>query len=137
MSPRITSLILLTLGAVVTSDRAMAQATTTYAAAEARAKALGQTRDGKAFADRVGQAFGKAHRGTVSTCAKQTPRREDVQPFHLLIQLDTAGRVTEALVRPDNTVSRCVADGVRGWAAAAPPAGDHWVDFSVNLRVQQ
>jgi hypothetical protein len=103
------------------------------AAAETAAKANAESADGKAFAESVGQAFGRDHGATIQQCAKKA-KRGDLSNFDVFLRLDGAGAVDDALVNPATTLSTCVKDKMPGWKVSAPKAAGYWVKIAVNLK---
>jgi hypothetical protein len=103
------------------------------AAAEAAARAGAEEAGGKAFAEAVGQAFGRDHAGTIQRCARET-KRPDLSEFALLLRLDRTGTVDQALVKPATNLAACVQSRMTGWKVSPPPRDGFWVKVGVNLK---
>jgi len=101
------------------------------AAAEAAAKSWSATPEGRQFGEAIGGAFGREHSKTVGACVKSTPR-PSLANFSLLLRVNAAGVVEEALVTPGTNVSTCVQGKLAQWKAATPPRAG-WVKVNVNL----
>jgi hypothetical protein len=104
-----------------------------FSAAEAAARASGETAEGKAFAESVGQAFGREHGPTIQRCAKET-KRPDLAAFELLLRVAATGLVEEVLAKPETNLARCVRGKLVGWKAPSPPRPGVWVNVAVNLK---
>jgi hypothetical protein len=102
-------------------------------AAEFAAKVGAEEPEGKAFGESLGQAFGRAHSATIQRCAKETKRAE-LSDFALLLRVDGAGLVDQALVKPVTNLATCVQGKMVGWKATVPPHPGFWVNVSVNLK---
>ena len=102
-------------------------------AAETAAKAGAEEPAGKALGEAVGQAFGREHAATIQRCAKGT-KRPDLSDFALLLRLDGAGAVDQALAKPATNLATCVQARMTGWKVSPPPRGGFWVKVGVNLK---
>jgi hypothetical protein len=103
------------------------------ATAASAAVASAATAEGKKFEDDVGVAFGRDQGKSVQACAKET-KRPDLSDFHLFIQVDAAGHVEQALVKPSTNLAACVQGKLKGWKAGVPPKADVWVSVYVRLQ---
>lgn len=104
-----------------------------FAAAEAEAKADADTADGKKFAEALGESFGREHGRTIQQCAKQS-KRPDLSNFDILVRVDAAGLVDQALAKPTTTLATCVVGKLPGWKTSVPPHAGFWVKIGVNLK---
>ena len=104
-----------------------------YAAAEAAASADAGTADGKKFAEALGETFGREHGRTIQQCAKQS-KRPDLSDFDVLVRVDGAGVVDQALVKPTTTLATCVVEKLPGWKTSVPPHAGFWVKIGVSLK---
>jgi hypothetical protein len=104
-----------------------------FTAAEAEAKAGADTPEGKKFAEAVGAAFGREQSAAFSRCAKET-KHPDLSNFELLLRVDAAGNVDQALAKPATNLAECVRAAVKSWKVGAPPRPGVWVKVAVNLK---
>jgi len=102
------------------------------AAAELAAKAGAATPEGKKFQDALEQPFAREHAGTIQRCARET-KRPELTDFHLLLRVDGAGVVDQALVKPSTNVAVCVQKSMVGWKTPPPPHAGFWLDIGVRL----
>jgi hypothetical protein len=97
------------------------------------AEASAATAEGKKLEDDVGAASGRDQGNSVQACAKET-KRLDLSDFHLFMQVNEAGHVEQALVKPSTNLAVCVQGKVKGWKAGVPPKTDAWVSVYVRLQ---
>jgi len=104
-----------------------------FTRADTEAKALTATPEGKDYGEAVGRAFGRDHAATINRCARTT-KRPDLSNFDLLLRIDAAGVVQEALVKPGTNLAACVCGALKGWKVAPPPRSDAWVRVGIALK---
>jgi len=104
-----------------------------FAAAAAAARTDADTADGKKFAEALGLTFGQEHGTTIQQCATQS-KRPDLSSFDILVRVDGAGVVDQALAKPTTTLATCVVGKLLGWKTSVPPHVGFWVSIGVNLK---
>jgi hypothetical protein len=103
------------------------------AAAESAAEAAAATPEGKKYEDQVGTAFGRDQGKSIQACAREV-KRPDLSDFHVFVRVNAAGRVEQALVKPNTNLAACLQGKLRAWKVAAPPHADQWVSVHVKLQ---
>ena len=111
-----------------------AQAPTTDVAQAAAAALAGKgTAEGRKFANAIAAAFKREQTSAIQKCAGEI-ERPDLSTFDLLLRVDPAGVVREALTQPTTPLARCVAGAVVGWKGVSPPRGQEWVSIELVLK---
>lgn len=102
-------------------------------AAIAAAASNSSTPQGKAFEESVGGAFGAQQAKMLRACFRKLgiPATDSLK---LVIRLDVKGKVDRSLTGTNVPAANCIALGLQGWQALAPPRAGYWVAIDVRLR---
>ena len=126
---------LLTLLALVATTCALGagESLSKFDAALQSAEANEATPAGGEFDTAVGMQFGEEHANTVAGCAEGA-HGKDLAKFNLVMKLDGAGNVVEALVYPETTVAKCLQAAVAHDAYPKPVHPGYWVRVEMSLK---
>src|SRR4030095_9692446 len=97
----------------------------------ARAKALGETDEGKAYEKRFSEAFAKTMQSALRECTRDT---KSPYPVHIVFVIAADGTTKRVLPAPDQPISVCIAKKLTNLKLPEPPKPD-WL-VSVNFTVK-
>lgn len=125
---RVTLLFVITLvlGVAVGYSRAETGSPASFEAAMAAAQTNVATPEGAAFDAELGKQFNERHASTMVQCTVDAGDTK-LATFNLVMELDAAGAVLRALVRPETPVSACLQKAVAHDVYGKPPRAGYWV----------
>lgn len=103
-----------------------------FADLRARAQQLAKDNPGKDYDKRFGNsaAFSIPTKIALKTCTEHT---QPPYPVNIVFVLDGDGRVKDVVPAPDQTVSACVAEKLKGLKMPKPPKADWLVAVNINI----
>ena len=110
-----------------------AEPPTRFAKALQSAEANEATSDGAVFDGTIARQFGQRHADTMDRCANDATA-DNLAKFNLVMRLDVAGHVVEALVYPETSVAKCLREAVSHDSYEKPAHADYWVRISMSIK---
>lgn len=110
-----------------------AQKATAFEVAMAEVTANIGTPEGARYDQKFGPWLAEHHADTMMRCTKSAKPKDPLK-FDLLVRVSGEGKAEEVLVKPETTVARCLAEGVRKGALIRPPRPSYWVRVEMSIR---
>jgi hypothetical protein len=103
-----------------------------FADLRARAQKLAANNPGKDYDKKFGNfpAFSNPLRAALKTCTEHT---EPPYPVNIVFVLDGDGRAKDVVPAPDQAVSTCVAEKLKGLKMPKPPKAEWFVAVNINI----
>lgn len=98
-----------------------------------QAKANTASEAGAKYDGDAGNAFSQGIVTEIPRCLDEAKKPSD---FIIVMQIGAGGRVENAMVRPINTLTRCVLQAARKLQFPAPPSPHYWVFVNWNFKQQ-